>query len=68
MTLDYDFEYWEYRAGRKPRPNPFLRDEKGSIRSPLGVSAIIQTDLPLAKRLCQEAGEPLERWFPNNPN
>ena len=65
--LDYHFEFAEYRAGRRPRPNPFLRDEKGSIRSLIGITALAQTDLPLAKRLCQEAGEPLAKWFPENP-
>jgi hypothetical protein len=67
LMLDYQYEFSEYRAGRKPRPNPFIRDERGGVRSMIGITALIQTDPDLAKRLCQEAGERLETWFPNNP-
>jgi hypothetical protein len=68
-TLDYGYEWREFYAGRKTtRPNPFERDQKtGQIRSLAGISAISLTDLKEAKRLCQEAGEDPNQWFPNNP-
>ena len=66
--LDYNFEFSEYMAGRRSsRPNPFDRDHEGNVRSMIGISALIQSDPDLAKRLCQEAGEKLGAWFPENP-
>ena len=66
--LDYEFELREHIAGRKAQqPNPFLRDEQGSVRSMAGISALIRVNPEKARRLCQEAGERLETWFPENP-
>jgi hypothetical protein len=47
--------------------NPFKRDEAGKIVSPTAISALIQKDPERAKRLCREAGENPDVWFPNNP-
>ena len=66
--LDYKQEFDAWRAGHLPsRPNPFKRDEKGNIRSPLGISALVQSDPDLARRFCAQAGEDWRHWFPTNP-
>ena len=66
--LDYNFEFSEFMAGRRSsRPNPFERDHGGNIRSMAGISALIQSDPEMARRLCQLAGEKLWAWFPDNP-
>lgn len=47
--------------------NPFKRGADGKIVSPSAISALIQSDPERAKRLCREAGENPDQWFPNNP-
>lgn len=54
-------------GGASGGENPFKRDAKGSIPSPSAISALIKSDPERAKRLAREAGEPYERWAPNNP-
>lgn len=46
--------------------NPFKRDAKGSI-SPTAVSRAIKNNPSHARELCKAAGEPVARWFPENP-
>lgn len=47
--------------------NPFKRGPDGKIVSPTAISALIQSDPERAKRMCREAGENPDQWFPNNP-
>lgn len=47
--------------------NPFKRGADGKIVSPTAISTLIQSDPERAKRLCREAGEDINVWFPNNP-
>ena len=51
----------------KSGENPFKRGADGKIVSPSAISALIQSDPERAKRLCREAGENPDQWFPNNP-
>lgn len=53
--------------GQPGGPNPFKRGPDGKIVSPSAISALIQSDPERAKRLCREAGENPDQWFPNNP-
>jgi len=47
--------------------NPFKRGADGKIPNVTAISALIQSDPERAKRLCREAGENPDQWFPNNP-
>jgi hypothetical protein len=47
--------------------NPFKRNAAGRIENVTAISALIKSDPERAKRLCQEAGESVATWFPNNP-
>lgn len=46
--------------------NPFKRNAAGE-RNVSAISALYQRDPELAKRMCREAGENPDAWFPNNP-
>jgi hypothetical protein len=47
--------------------NPFKRNKDGKITNPGAISALIKNDLPRAKRLMREAGEPASNWISENP-
>ncbi len=62
----------ERRRSAPPPPspartgNPFQKNAKGE-RNVTAIMAAIKANPARARRLCQEAREPLSKWFPNNP-
>ncbi|MER8511681.1 hypothetical protein NKH47_01825 [Mesorhizobium sp. M1060] len=57
----------EHDAARGGGDNPFKRDAKGE-RNLTAISALVKSDPERAKRLCKDAGENPDSWFPSNPN